>query len=153
MKLAQALLERADMQNKLLNLDERIMNNLKVQEGQDIIEQPIELLDEYKTINERLTKMVQAINKTNMVTSIAEYDMTIAEALVKKERLLALKSMYQAVVTAATNYQTRMSRNEIKFLNVVDVKSVQQMSDQVAKEYRLLDAKIQEINWLTELAD
>ncbi len=79
--------------------------------------------------------------------------MTIAEALVKKDRLLALKNTYQDVVEAATNYQTRLSRTEIKFVNVVDVKAIQKLSDAVSKEYRELDAKIQEVNWLTELAE
>lgn len=153
MKLAQALMDRSDMQNKLYNLKTRILNNLKVQEGQDLIEDPAELLEEYQLINQKLISLVQAINRTNSATQIEQYDMTIAEALVKKEQLLALKTTYQDVVTAATNYQTRMTRNEIKFVNVVDVKKVQKMSDDISKEYRLLDAKIQEVNWLTELAD
>ncbi len=153
MKLAQALMERADMQTKLFNLNSRIHNNLKVQEGQALIEDPNLLLKEYRGINERLSGIIQAINKTNMITVIAGSDMTIAEALVKKDRLLALKNTYQDVVEAATNYQTRLSRTEIKFVNVVDVKAIQKLSDAVSKEYRELDAKIQEVNWLTELAE
>ncbi len=39
MKLAQALMDRADMQTKLFNLNTRIHNNLKVQEGQELIYQ------------------------------------------------------------------------------------------------------------------
>ncbi len=139
------------MQNKLFSLRSRILSNLKVQEGQELIEDPTDLLKEYKVVNEKLIAMVQAINKTNINTIIKEYDMTIADALVKKERLLALKNVYEDVVDSATNYQTRMSRTEIKFVNVVDVKRIQKLSDAVSKEYRQLDAKIQEVNWLTEL--
>ncbi len=151
MKLAQALMDRADMQNKLFSLRSRILSNLKVQEGQELIEDPTDLLKEYKVVNEKMIAMVQAINKTNINTIIKEYDMTIADALVKKERLLALKNVYEDVIDSATNYQTRMSRTEIKFVNVVDVKRIQKLSDAVSKEYRQLDAKIQEVNWLTEL--
>ncbi len=153
MKLAQALMERSDMQEKLYAIQNRILGNLKVQEGQELIEDPNELMEEYKSVNDRLILMIQAINKTNMKTSIEGGQMSIAEALVKKEQLLNLKHMYEAVVRDATNYQTRITRNEIKYMNVVDVKEVQKLSDKVSKEYRELDAKIQSANWLTELED
>ncbi len=151
MKLAEALMARADMQNKLMALDLRISSNLKVQEGQEIIEDPNELLKEYKKVNDDLIAMIQAINKTNSSTVIPEYNMTIADALAKKEQLLELKRMYENVASSANSYQTRMLRTEIKYLNVVDVKKLQKMADDVSKEYRLLDAKVQETNWLTEL--
>ncbi len=151
MKLGQALMDRADMQSKLMMLNDRILSNLKVQEGQEIIENPNELLREYEEVNEKLTVLIQAINRTNSSTIIPEYNMTIAEALVKKERLLELKHLYESVVSDASNYQMRMLRTEIKYVNVVDVKKIQKMSDEISKEYRLLDIKIQELNWLTEL--
>ncbi len=151
MKLGQALMDRADMQTKLMMLNDRIHSNLKVQEGQEIIENPNELLEEYQKINDKLTALIQAINRTNSSTVIPEYNMTIADALVKKERLLELKHLYESVVREGSNYQTRMLRTEIKYVNVVDVKEIQKMSDALSKEYRLLDVKIQELNWLTEL--
>ncbi len=151
MKLAQALMDRADMQNKLMMLKDRIRNNMQIQEGQDLIEDPNELLLEYKSINERLIKLVQDINRTNTKTIIPDLNMTIADALVKKDLLLDLKRTYEDMVLDATTYQTRISRTEIKYMNVVDVKKLQKMSDDLSKEYRLLDAKVQEINWLTEL--
>ncbi len=151
MKLAEALMARADMQNKLLSLEDRIHSNLKVQEGQKIIEDPNELLKEYKAVNESLTTIIQAINKTNSSVMIPEYDITIADALVKKDRLLELKRMYENISSSANSYQTRMLRTEIKYVNVVDVKKIQKMADDISKEYRLLDAKVQEMNWLTEL--
>ncbi len=153
MKLAQALMERSDMQEKLIAIENRIISNLKVQEGQELIEDPNELMEEYKAVNDRLTLMIQAINRTNMKTSIEGGEMTIAEALVKKEQLLNLRSMYENTVRDASNYQTRITRNEIKYLNVIDVKKVQKIADKVSKEYRELDAKIQAANWLTELED
>ncbi len=77
--------------------------------------------------------------------------MSIADALAKKDRLLELKRMYEELASSANSYQTRILRTEIKYVNVVDVKKVQKMADDVSKEYRLLDAKVQETNWLTEL--
>ncbi len=44
-----------------------------------------------------------------------------------------------------------MSTREIKFLPAVDVGVIRAKADAIAKEYRLLDARIQEANWLAEL--
>ncbi len=153
MKLAMALMERADIQTKLNMLQNKVFNNLKIQEGDQMIEDPNELMDEYEALNNRLIKLIQQINKTNSMMYIEEYDITIAEAIVKKEQLLSLKRMYDDVIESATSYQTRISRTEIKYINVVNVKELQKKSDLIAKEYRLLDAKVQETNWITELQE
>lgn len=151
MKLANALMDRADMQTKLQMINERILNNLKVQEGQDLIEDPNQLIEEYEQIKLQLISLIQRINRTNANTEIKDYGITIADGLAKKEQLLSLKHTFDEIINSATHYQTRISRTEIKYINVVDVKVLQKKSDDIAKEYRLLDAKIQELNWLTEL--
>jgi len=45
----------------------------------------------------------------------------------------------------------RYSKKEIKILSTIDVKVFQKDTDNVAKEYRELDLKIQEKNWQIEL--
>lgn len=44
MKLAEALMLRADMQNRIENLRGRLMSNAIVQEGEECAEDPQELL-------------------------------------------------------------------------------------------------------------
>ena len=46
MKLAEALSIRKDLQKRIQQLGQRIQNNVKVQEGDEPLEQPTELLKE-----------------------------------------------------------------------------------------------------------
>ena len=54
MKLAEALSIRADLQRKLSQLDNRLLNNSKVQEGETPSENPIELLAELDDCTSKL---------------------------------------------------------------------------------------------------
>ena len=54
MKLATALSERADIQRRLSELQSRLNNNAKVQEGEEPAEDPEALLREMEVLLERL---------------------------------------------------------------------------------------------------
>ena len=60
MKLAEALLLRAEYQTRLAELQNRILNNLKVQEGELPDEDPIVLLQEALELNEKLCRLAAA---------------------------------------------------------------------------------------------
>ena len=65
MKLAEALLLRAEYQDKLDNLQQRILANLKVQEGDVPHEDPKALVEEAMDLHRELCALVQRINQTN----------------------------------------------------------------------------------------
>jgi len=39
----------------------------------------------------------------------------------------------------------------VKYVRTIDVVDIQKRADELAKDYRELDARIQEFNWQTEL--
>jgi len=39
----------------------------------------------------------------------------------------------------------------VKYVRTIDVVEIQKRADELAKDYRELDARIQEFNWQTEL--
>ncbi len=49
--------------------------------------------------------------------------------------------------------QNRYSGSEIKILSTVNVSEIQKQIDDISAEYRLLDTKIQEKNWLIDITD
>ena len=49
--------------------------------------------------------------------------------------------------------QDRYSRSEVKFKSTVSVAEMQERADLLAREYRDLDALIQETNWKVDLAE
>lgn len=152
MKLAEALILRADLQKRLEQVRARLYNNVLIQEGEEPSERPESLLKEFMGIEKDLTKLIQAINRTNHQSAFNE-ELTIAEALVERDALLSQRNLYFQAADRASEKQDRYSRTEIKNVSTIDVKEFQKAADDLAKEYRKLDTKIQGLNWNIDLIE
>ena len=149
MKLAEALQERADLNAKIDELRRRLGNNATVQEGEAPAEDPAELIAQLDGCIARLEELIAKINATNCATVT---DMgTLTELIARRDCLNIRISAYRDLITDASCLSQRASRTEIKIISAVDVKALQKRADEMAKEIRLVDNKIQETNWLTEL--
>ena len=149
MKLAEALNLRADTQKRISQLRERINNNMKVQEGDKPAEQPSALFAELDDLLINLRDLIVRINITNTRTDVD--GMTITELLARKDVMKMQLDAYRSAYSKAIISYERYSRNEIRFTSTVDGVSLQKKIDKLSKDYRELDMKIQQINWLTEL--
>lgn len=152
MKLAEALILRADHQKRLAQLRKRLERVAKVQEGDQPAEDPRLLLAEFERIADELTDLIQRINRTNAVTRL-DTDRTLSDALAVRDVLAIRNLAYRELAAAATIEIARYSRSEVKFRSTVDVAELQRRADDVARQHRELDSRIQELNWLTELVD
>ena len=65
MKLAEALILRADCKKRLEQLKARVIRNAKVQEGDQPAEEPQGLLAEVERVARELAELVKRINRTN----------------------------------------------------------------------------------------
>lgn len=149
MKLAEALQERADLNRRIQQLQQRLSNNAIVQEGEQPAEDPKELLAELDGCVEALEQLITRINLTNCRTLVDGESLT---ALLARRDALKLKlSAYRDMVYSASQVGRRATRTEIKLLSTVDVKTLQKQVDTMAKGLRLLDNSIQTANWSTEL--
>jgi hypothetical protein len=45
------------------------------------------------------------------------------------------------------------TRSEVKYISTINVAEIQKRADELAKNYRDLDARVQELNWQTELVE
>ena len=149
MKLATALRERSDIQKRLSELQERLNNNAKVQDGETTAEDPKELLKELDSLTEQLETLIYKINLTNSKTMIdgTELTLLLAKRDVLKQKIVMLRNF----LNTASAKVDRYSRTEIKILSSVDVTKLQKQIDVLSKEYRTIDEKIQGANWTTEL--
>ena len=68
MKLAEALQERADLNRRIAQLNNRLSCNATVQEGEQPAENPSELLKELDSCIDRLEELICRINLTNCQT-------------------------------------------------------------------------------------
>lgn len=152
MKLAEALIARADHQRRLEQLKQRLFQNARVQEGDEPAEDPAQLLQEIERVAGQLRDLIQRINRTNAATSFDE-EMTISDALAVRDVLRLRHDIYRSLAQAGAAKQDRYSRFEVKFESTVDVGDVQQRADDLAREHRELDTRVQELNWQTDLLD
>lgn len=152
MKLAEALSLRAEAQNRIEQLRQRLIRNAKVQEGDSPAEDPAELLDELERSATNCVQLIQQINKTNSAT-ILDGNLTLADALAHRDILGQRQAVYRDLAQAASVTQDRQTRSEVKFRSTVDVAAIQRQADDLARDYRTLDVRIQETNWRTELIE
>ena len=149
MKLAEALINRADAQKRLAQLRERLNRSARVQEGDAPPEDPQALLAEHDRTVDTLTDLVQRINRTNAVTPFGRG--TLTDALAERDGLAQRRAAIVGIVEAAAPNQFRIGRSEIKSMSTVDVAALQQQADDLARRYRELDSAIQQTNWTVDL--
>ena len=152
MKLAEALILRADYQKRMRQLQTRLAMNAKIQEGDKPAEDPKALLAELEQVAAKLERLIQKINSTNSASELDE-GYTISDALATRDVLRAKQEIYRELARAATVTQGRFSRSEIKFQSAVKVSEVQKRADELALAQRQLDARIQAANWLLDLQE
>ena len=151
MKLAEALIERADLQRKIAQWENRMQQNARVQEGDEPAEAVEKLMPEYESLMDELERLIVRINKTNSETPFE--DVTLAEAITKRDCQKSKIRAYRELREAATIAQDRYSNKEIKFVRCVDVGRLQEKIDSLSKAYRELDTKMQGLNWTVELLE
>ena len=149
MKLAEALSLRADLQKRISQLEVRLKNNARIQEGEEPAENPQELMEELNNHLNALETLIFRINKTNMVT-LSE-GMRLTEIIAKKDVLALRISVLRSVAQSAMGSLERYSANEIRYVRTLDVADLQKQIDSYSRQLRELDVKIQQLNWLTEL--
>ena len=150
MKLAEALAERSDCQNRIEEIRKRLTRSARVQEGEQPAEDTTELLPETGRTFARLLELVSAINRTNSKTAF-DNERSISEAIAERDVVGKRRDFLSGIAEAASTRQDRYSKSEVRFVATVSVGKLQMEVDQLAKRYRELDTRLQELNWKTEL--
>ena len=151
MKLAESLQERADLNRKIEQLRMRIQNNVLVQEGEKPAEDPDKLMKELEESLARLEYLIRQINLTNCAYKVD--GQTLTELIAKKDVLRVKQSAYRDILYAASQSTQRARNTEIKIVPVLKAAQLQKKADELAKEIRLLDNKIQQANWTADLRE
>jgi hypothetical protein len=152
MKLAEALILRADRKKRLELLKERLARVARVQEGDRPAEEPATLLEEVDRVAADLARLIKQINRTNATVRLDD-GRTIADAIADRDDLRLRYSIVHHLIQSAVIKQDRFTKSEVRYQATVDVAALQQRADNLARDYRELDTKIQSANWLIDLAD
>ena len=149
MKLAEALLLRADLQKRIEQIESRLLRNAKVQEGETPAEDPQALLAELSDLVRQLETLMRRINETN--AALTDAGETMTALLARRDCLRLYVQARRRFCAEASETVMRGTRSEVVVRSAVDVRRLQKTIDDTSKELRELDLRIQGLNWTAEL--
>ena len=156
MKLAEARALRADATRRVEQLRTRIVANARFQEGEEPAEDAQSLLAEAGAVLDELEGLIRRINRTNAATRIGP-EGTITDALARRDVLRTRHSVVTAAADAAVGRSQagmgRQLRSELKMLAALPVAQLRAQADDLARQIRELDVRIQQSNWEFDLME
>jgi len=151
MKIAEALILRADIQKRIAQLKTRLNNNAKVQENEEPAENPELLLTELENLISQLNDLIVKINRTNTLSKID--GISLVELIAKKDTLSQKAGILREFIEIASQKVDLYSTTEIKVFSTVNVSEQQKKLDKLSKEIRETDTKLQQANWTIDLVE
>lgn len=154
MQLAEALMERADLQKRIAQLRSRIDANARYQEGTEPEEEAAVLLAEAESAIDALQALLARINATNAATTVSSGE-TITALLARRDALRLRHALVSgaADATSEPGGSYRQLRSELRTLSALPTTELRTRADALAKELRELDAVVQRTNWEVTLVD
>ena len=149
MKLAEALITRADIQNRINALEGRLNANAVVQEGEECAEDPRELIKQLNEMSGELEKLVARINLTK--AAVTRDGETLTAMLARRDCLKQRVAIMRDFLNCASNVGQRSRGSEIRLRPSVPVRELQAEVDALSAELRRLDVTVQELNWISDL--
>jgi len=147
MKLAEALLTRAELTRKVESLKQRVLSAARVQEGAPPVEDATTLMAQAFTAIESIRDLEVKINRSNMVAAF-ESGATCMEQLASRDALRAKRNLLAELAAAASPGRNGYySNREIRWLPGADVAATQNRIDSIAAQIHRLNTRIQEHNW------
>ena len=155
MKVAEALALRADATRRVEQLRTRIVANARFQEGEEPTEDAAALLAEAGAVLDELEDLIRRINRTNAATVMGA-EGTLTDALARRDVLRGRHSVVTAAADAAAGRgqgMGRQLRSELKMLTALPVAELRSQADDLARQLRELDVRIQQSNWQFDLLE
>ena len=150
MKLAELLKVRSGLQDKADDLTKRIHANVKRVDGDTPPESPDALLAELDTTYGELEAVVRRINSIN--STQPQEGESLGTLLLRREMTGKRLHIRKQAAEAASRQDGYREAEEL-YRRHVDVGKLYQEAEQLAKQYRELDNRIQELNWAITVAD
>jgi len=122
----------------------------RIQEGEQPAEDSAELLSESERVFARLLELIGGINRTNAATAF-DNKRTISDAIAERDISGKKRDFLSSIAEVASTRQDRYSKSEVKFVPTVSIAQLQKQVDQLSRQFRELDTRLQELNWQTDL--
>lgn len=150
MKLAEALLLRADQVKKLASLTSRISKNVMLQEGETPQEEVSDLISQAFFVLTAYEENVANINRVNQIAKLPDGRM-LGAALLERDTLKARHALLIGAIAGTHKEVDRYSSREIKWVPQIKVVTIQKQADDISQNLRHLNVAIQAANWQIEI--
>jgi hypothetical protein len=151
MMLAAALRERADVQRRLAGLRDRIKASARYTEGEEPAEDAAALLEEADAAVDRMADLIARINRTNLRVTLPD-GRTLTAALAERDALRSRFALLKGAADATAGHDGfRFGRQELRTFAALDVTSLRDRADDVARQIRELDLAIEQVNFSAQL--
>lgn len=159
MKLAEALSLRSSLEKRVEQLGQRIRAAARYQEGEEPEEEPQALLAEANEVFMNLEELIAKVNQTNSLVTL-DRGQTLTEALAHRDVLgkrhrFVTSIADEAAGTGRAGGVFRGMRSELRMIvnPGLSVLALRASADQIARELRELDGKIQQAGWMNDLVE
>ncbi len=153
MTLAELLLERGELKKRVSELENRVITNVKFEEGQESYEDPELLLEKLSSTYSKLETLIEKTNRAN-ATSTIDSGETIEQLIIKRQllesKIASLKNIYEKTMNSRDRFSDYAEN--VKYELRIDAKSFVKNLNSLCKESRELNLKIQRANWITEVS-
>ena len=152
-KLAELLTERSQLSKKLNDLKTRIEQNSKTDEGSQPAEDPLKLLEEWRTVIVRLPRVICAINSANNNGKLnGGGDKLLCDAIAEREvldrEIAGLKEIANSGLISHDGFRS----SPLKLVSHIPVAKLREEIEQLVVKRQALEAQIQSSNWTIEVA-
>lgn len=152
MLLAEALIMRSDLENRINTLKRRMERFAKAPEGETPDEDASQLLTEVMSALAEQTGLIGRINRTNAGHILAG-GQSLMDALLERDLLGRQVGVLDSLIDEATTDYRWHTSGEAKLKATVKVKELQSSMDHLAQKRRERDLEIQAANWTVHLVE
>jgi hypothetical protein len=158
MRLAEALARRADTIRRIAQLRNRIAVSARYQDGETPAEDAADLLRQAESACAELETLIGRINATNAATLLdagaGASGGTVTDAMARRDALRLRHAVLTGAADAAGGTSaTRQFRSELTQVAALPVVELRARADEVARDLRRLDLRLQQRNWETDLLE
>lgn len=164
MKLAEALIERKGLRDRIMILEQRIHGCATYQEGAEPTEDANQLLKELEAAYAEFGAIIVRINRANSVSVLSASGIETAavalpqgvpltELIVQRDIAVRHQNALQRVAqhVRAGLGGARGLRSELRMVTKIDLNQLEHQISQLGASARKLDAQIQGANWAIDL--
>lgn len=149
MKIAEALVRRADVQKRMDQIKNLLLVNSRHQEGDDPPIRMNDTLQEWGALQEELLTLTVQINLANARVKIGEQ--TLMEVIAARDSFRRGAEILRELAKKAMTKLDRYSSKEIREVSPWNVQELLQRADEAGAIFRKMDVIIQQTNWNTDL--